>query len=100
MQKQEITVTPLDKTAWEIIPNTELEANSKKCSIIDILKRLGVIEKELGKIDKYVEYCAKKYKPYKFEVQLFMKDKLIGSTVYAEKLAITAGQFSGYHFWG
>ena len=54
----------------------------------------------IAKIDKYVEYCIKKYKYFQFNIKLFLKDELIGKCQYVEQFYINQGQFKGYHYWG
>lgn len=73
---------------------------AKTASIPDILKRLQSIEKDISDVDKYVEYIVKKYKPFKFNVQMFLKDDQIGKCKYMEQLSVNEGQFQGYLFWG
>ena len=66
----------------------ESDFQAKTASITDILKRLQSIEKDLSDVDKYVEYIVKKYKPFKFNVQLFLKDEQISKCKYMEQVPV------------
>lgn len=82
---------PILQEIWDVKTNDQIKA--KNASIVEILKRLQAIEKEIAQVDKFVEYIVKKYKPFKFDVQMFMKDDLIKSCSYAEQYLVEAGQF-------
>ena len=56
----------------------------KNASIVEILGYLKEVEFSIARIDKYVEYCIKKYKHFQFNIKLFMKDELIGKCQYVE----------------
>ena len=46
----------------------------KKINISEIVKNLRGIEKEVSKLDKYVAYCLKKYKSFKYDIKKFADD--------------------------
>lgn len=76
------------KVGWEIKQRT---IASKNTSIVDVLKNLKQVELTIAGIDKYVEYCIRKYKHFQFNIKLFMKDQLIEQTTYVESLYIDNG---------
>lgn len=67
---------------WEVSPS--LVQRSGNATIVEILKYLKEIEYGIAKIDKYVEYCIRKYKHFQFNIKLFLKDELIGKCQYIE----------------
>lgn len=71
---------------WEVAPS--MVERKKNATIIEILGYLKEVESTISKIDKYVEYCIKKYKHFQFNIKLFLKDELISKCQYVEQFYI------------
>ena len=62
------------QSPWEFkSPHT----NKNNQSIQSILGYLRELEATIASIDKYVDYCIKKYKSFKFNIKIFMNDDFI-----------------------
>lgn len=75
-------------------------SNKTEQEIKDYLAVLRRVESEVAELDKYVEYCINKYRPFLFNIQVFLTDELIGSTKFVERHEVTTGQYKGHLFWG
>ena len=49
--------------------------NSK--SLAEISEALSKVEQDIAQMDKYVEYCTKKYKPFSFTIGPLIKDETL-----------------------
>ena len=61
-QKANATLQANQGGGWEVSPS--LVQKKKNASIIEILGYLKEVEFTIARIDKYVEYCIKKYKHF------------------------------------
>jgi hypothetical protein len=71
-----------DQRDWHVSPS--MVHKPRNSSIVEILGYLKEVENTIARMDKYVEYCIRKYKHFKFNVKLFMKDELIAKSQYVE----------------
>jgi hypothetical protein len=55
---------------------------------MNILKE---VEKDIGTVDKYVEYCTRKYKPFFFDMNQFIDDVFMEQIIFIEDQLITNG---------
>ena len=62
--------TPL---GWNYL--SKLLAIDHTKSLLEISKALVIVEQDIAQIDKYVEYCTKKYKPFSFNIKPLIKDE-------------------------
>ena len=96
---QEKSVKPVNN-GWDLSALGKSNALGEGATILDVLKYLKQIEIEIASFDKYVEYCVRKYRPFKYQLSQFLNDTLIGQAQYVENYEIQGGQFQGYLYWG
>lgn len=72
----------------------------KERTIKEQMTILKQVETDIGSMDKYVEYCTRKYKPFVFELQQYMEDLFIEQAIFVQDKLITNGQHKGSHYWG
>ena len=58
------------------------------------------METEIVKIDSYGKYCVSKYKPFMFNLQIFIGDKDLERAKFVESYEVTDGQYEGCLYWG
>lgn len=64
------------------------------------LVKLKVLEKEIWEKDKYVGYIVKKYRPFQFNLKLFLDDAELARAAFSENVIVPAGKYAGRAFWG
>jgi len=99
MQGAPIDTLEQQHTPWKLKAQQRI-SNSVEQEIKDYLAVLRRVEDEVAELDRYVEHCIIKYKPFMFNIQVFLTDELIGSAKFVERLEVTAGQYKGHLFWG
>ena len=64
------------------------------------LSKLQQLENEISELDSYVFYCIQKYKPFNFNLDIFMEDELIMASKFVQRYEVKRGIFKGNLFWG
>lgn len=90
---------PDERTPWQLQKKRRLSEASKQ-EIKDYLAVLRRVEKEVARLDPYVDYCVNKYRPFMFNIQQFLTDELIASSKFAEFYEVKTGPYKGKIFWG
>ena len=84
---------------WDLNREPKIK-NPATLKIKDQLAALRSIESEVSEIDTYVKYCIDKYKPFMFNLQMFIGDKELGKAKFVECFEIPDGEFEGCLYWG
>lgn len=101
MTLKELSRTPMPEKdkSWQLHAASP-PASEKERTIKEQLEVLRTVESNISQMDKYVEYCMKKYQPFVFNLEQFMNDVFIEQTQFVEDHLIINGQHKGSHFWG
>lgn len=75
---------------WKLQKKKRISNEAEK-QIKDYLAVLRRVESEVIGLDKYVEYCVNKYRPFIFNIQQFMTDELIVSAKFVECYEVKTG---------
>lgn len=90
---------PVDQS-WSGLKLNSKKTSKKRINIAEIVKNLREFEKEVSTLDKYVAYCLKKYKNFKYDIKNFADDQLLLQAMYTEAHFVENGHFNGMLFWG
>lgn len=61
---------------------------------------LQAIEAEIQQKDKYVDYCIKKFKRFKFNPNMFDGDAEFDKAQFKTNINVPDGPYKGNAFWG
>ena len=66
----------------------------------DVIQNLRRVEKNIAEMDRYFEYCTRKYKLFNYTMKLFMEDPILLNCEYTEGFEVLDGDYKGYLYWG
>ena len=84
---KKLSMTPKPERKTNVKWNLQLDTTSsqlKQRTIKEQMEVLKQVEKDVASMDKYVDYCTRKYKPFVFDLKQFMNDVFIEQTNFVE----------------
>ena len=84
---KKLSMTPKPERKTNVKWNLQLDPTSsqlKQRTIKEQMEVLKQVEKDVASMDKYVDYCTRKYKPFVFDLKQFMNDVFIEQTNFVE----------------